>query len=317
MNSTLVLTLLASAVTMTVRAGIPLYLATLGGITTEVSGVSNLGIEGIMAMGAVSGFAAALYSQNVWVGLAAAILVGGFLGLVNAFWAITLRAKQTAVGITLANLLGGGLANFLGQRLGPNSQPLIGINGPRLTKIALPLLSELPYFGKALFRQDVLVYLTYCLIPFAWFLLYKTKLGLNLRAAGDDPATADSLGIDVNHLRYAWCVVGGSFMGLGGAYLSLSYTPGWTYNLSGGIGWIAIAMVIFSQWDPVRAWIGALVFGGVNALQLFFQASSSLLSPSVLQMLPFLATLIVLTAVGRKEGQGAPEGLGIPFVREE
>ncbi len=312
--------LFASILTITVRAGTSLMYATIGEIITERAGILNLGVEGMMIMGAVTAFAAAFHSDSAWLGVATAMVVGGLLALIHAFLTITLRADQTVSGLALT-IFGTGLASFLGQRLGPDGMPLVGQVGPRFHKVALPVLAEIPVIGLALFHQDVLVYVMYLLVPLAWYILYKTRPGLHLRAIGESPHTADAMGVNVIGLRYLYTVLGGMLVGLGGAHLSLAYTPGWTENLTSGRGWIAIALVIFATWDPARAVIGALLFGGVNAIQFRLQAAGATIPAAFLNMLPYALTIIVLVIItwweAFRKRVGAPAALGIPYMREE
>jgi simple sugar transport system permease protein len=312
--------LFASILTITVRAGTSLMYATIGEIITERAGILNLGVEGMMIMGALTAFAAAFHSDSAWLGVATAMVVGGLLALIHAFLTITLRADQTVSGLALT-IFGTGLASFLGQRLGPDGMPLVGQVGPRFHKVALPVLAEIPVIGLALFHQDVLVYVMYLLVPLAWYILYKTRPGLHLRAIGESPHTADAMGVNVIGLRYLYTVLGGMLVGLGGAHLSLAYTPGWTENLTSGRGWIAIALVIFATWDPARAVIGALLFGGVNAIQFRLQAAGATIPAAFLNMLPYALTIIVLVIItwweAFRKRVGAPAALGIPYMREE
>ncbi len=312
--------LFASILTITIRAGTSLLYATIGEIFTERSGILNLGVEGMMIMGAVTGFAAAFHSGSAWVGVLVAMLVGGLLASIHAFLTITLYADQTVSGLALT-IFGTGLASFLGQRLGPQGAPLVGQVGPKFTKISLPLLSQLPVIGQAVFNQDVLVYCLYVLVPLSWYLLYKTRPGLHLRAVGESPHTAQAMGISVIRTRYMYTILGGMLVGLGGAHLSLSYTPGWTENLTSGRGWIAIALVIFATWDPSRAVIGALLFGGVNAIQFRLQAAGTTIPAAFLNMLPYAFTIIVLVLItwweAFRKRVGAPAALGLPYMREE
>jgi simple sugar transport system permease protein len=312
--------LLISVLAVTIRAGTSLLYATIGEIFTERSGVLNLGLEGMMLLAAVTGFAGAFHGKNVWIGLVAAIIVGGLLGLLFAFMTVTLRSNQTVTGLALT-IFASGLASFLGQRLGPGGIPLVGQIGPRFERLPLPLLGELPVLGRALFQQDMLVYVSYLIVPLSWFFLYKTRPGLYLRAVGENPRTADATGIPVTRLRYLYTILGGMLVGLGGAHLSLAYMPGWTENLTGGRGWIAVAMVIFATWDPLRAWLGAILFGGINAVQLRMQAAGTTIPSAFLHMLPFIFTIAILVAITWwetfRKRVGAPAALGIPYVREE
>jgi general nucleoside transport system permease protein len=225
--------LVISILTIAIVAGVSLVYATIGEIYTERSGILNLGVEGMMIMGAVTGFAAAYHSGNAWIGVLVAMLVGGSMGLIHAFLTISLRADQVVSGLALT-LFGTGLSSFLGQRLGPDGSPLVGLIGPRFRPISIPVLSDIPIIGQMLFNQDLLVYIIYLFVPLSWYYLYKTRPGLQLRAVGESPQTADALGVNVFKLRYFYTIVGGMLVGLGGAHLSLAYTPGWTEHLTGG-----------------------------------------------------------------------------------
>lgn len=314
------LALLVSILTVTIQAGTSLVFATVGEILTERSGILNLGLEGIMIMGAVTAFAGAYHSGSLLVGLLIAALVGVLLASIHAVLTITFRADQVVSGLALT-LFGSGLASFLGQRLGPGGKPLVGEVGPKFIKTAVPLLSEIPYLGEALFKQDPMVYGMYLLVPLAAYYLYKTRPGLHLRAVGENPATADAMGINVARTRYLYTILGGVLIALGGAHLALAYTPGWTENLTGGRGWIAIALVIFATWDPWRAVAGAILFGGVNAIQFRLQAAGTTLPAAFLGMLPYLFTIVVLVIItwweAFRKRVGAPAALGMPYVREE
>jgi len=297
-----------------IQSSVAVLFATLGEVFTERSGILNLGVEGMMLMGALSGFAATFYSHSLLLGILAALVVGGLLALIHGFFAITLRANQVVCGLALA-ILGIGLSSFLGR-------PIIGRVAERFVPLPIPVLKEIPILGPVLFNQSALVYVGYILVPLSWFFLYHTRPGLNLRAVGENPAAADTSGIGVVPLRYLWTIFGGMLAGLGGAYLSLCYTPGWKENMTSGQGWIAIAMVIFALWNPFRAVLGALLFGGVNALQFYFEARQIDLVPSyILRMLPYLFTIVILVIITRgktvRKRVGAPASLGLPFQREE
>lgn len=313
--------LMTSIFAITLRAGTSLVYATIGEIFTENSGILNLGVEGMMMMSAVSGFGVAYYSGNVWLGFLVAMIVGGLLGALHAFLSVTMRANQVVSGLSIT-LFGTGLASFLGQRLGPeaNSFNLAGLTGPRLTAQPIAVLINIPVVG-ALFSQDLLTYAAYFVVPLAWYYLYKTRNGLNLRAVGENPITAVAMGINVVKTRYIYTIIGGAFIGLGGAHLSLSYTPGWTENLTGGRGWIVIALVIFAMWNPARAVLGAILFGGINAIQFRLQAIGTTIPSSFLNMLPYLMTIIVLVVMTwwetLKKRIGAPAALGVPYMRED
>ena len=313
--------LLTSLLAITLRAGTSLIFATIGEIYTERSGILNLGIEGMMLMSAVTSFATVYYTGNLFLAILVAMLVGGALAAIHAFLSITMRANQVVSGLCIT-LFGSGMASFLGQKLGPpsNSGYLVGLVGSKFEAMPIPLLSRLPFIG-AVFNQDILTYMVYLLLPLAWYYLFKTRNGLNLRAVGENPQTADAMGINVGKVRYFYTILGGMLVGVGGAHLSLSYAPGWTENITGGRGWIVIALVIFSMWNPARAIWGALIFGGINAVQFRLQASGTNIPAAFLNMLPYLATIIVLVILTWWEALskrvGAPSALAKSYMRED
>jgi len=295
-----------------VSAGTPLLFAALGETLTERSGILNLGVGGMMIMGAVAGYMVAFHSGSPWLGVLVAMVAGGTLALLHAFVSITLRASQIVSGLALT-ILGLGLSSFLGK-------PLIGRPLPaKFDTVPIPLLADLPVVGPALFRQDSLVYLSYVLVIAAWVFLYRTKPGLHLLAVGENPAAADAMGANVFGIRYVYTVLGGMLAGLGGAYLSLAYSPVWIEEMTAGRGWIALALVIFSMWNPARVLLGAYLFGAVEALVFRIQALGSSASPFFLYMLPYLFTIAVLLATsGRvlRQRLGGPAALGVPYHRE-
>jgi len=299
-----------------IRAGTPLLLGTLGEIYAERSGVLNLGVEGMMIMGAVTGFGVTLTTGNAWLGLAMAALVGGLMALIHAFVSITLRGNQTVSGLALT-MFGLGLSGMLGKRYVGTPLP------SRLRAIPIPLLSDIPILGPIFFQHDPLVYLSFLLVPLLWFVLFKTKVGISIRSVGEAPATADALGVNVFLVRYICVFLGGVLAGLGGAYLSVVYAPAWIEGMTAGAGWIVIALTIFAMWSPTRALLGAYLFGWVKVLQYKLQPPPPEglgLSPNLLNMLPFILTILVLLAstgeVMRKR-IGAPAALGLPYAREE
>jgi general nucleoside transport system permease protein len=305
----LVVTVLAAAIS----AGTAILFACLGEILCERAGVLNLGVEGMMLMGALAGFAATFATGSPWLGAIAALLAGGAMSLIHALLTVTLRANQVVSGLALT-LFGGGLSSFLGQ-------PLVGQPAPAsFERTPLPLLGDIPVIGEILFRQDMLTYLSYLLVPLLWLFIFRTRPGLHLRAVGESPATTDAMGLSVSRLRYLYIVLGGMLAGLGGAAISLASNPGWTENITAGRGWIAIALVIFATWSPVRAAVGAYLFGGVEALQFRLQGAGTQVSPFFLNMLPYLFTILVLTLATRetlRRRVGAPAALGLPYFREE
>jgi simple sugar transport system permease protein len=313
--------LVSSILAITLRAGTSLVYATIGEILTERAGILNLGLEGIMMMGALSGFATAYYTGSLAIALLVAAAVGAAMAAVHAFLTVTMRANQVVSGLSIT-LFGTGFASFLGQRLGPasNNRRLVGLSGAHFSQLSVPVLGEVPVL-RALVSQDVLTLAIFLLIPLSWFYLYKTRAGLWLRSVGEDPQTADAMGINVFRTKYLYTILGGILVALGGAHLSLAYTPGWSENITGGRGWIVIALVIFSMWNPARAIWGALLFGGINAVQFRLQASGTNIPAGFLNMLPYLATIAVLVLMTWWETLskriGAPAGLGASYMREE
>jgi simple sugar transport system permease protein len=272
-------------------------------------------------MGALSGFATAYYTGSLAIALRVAAAVGAAMAAVHAFLTVTMRANQVVSGLSIT-LFGTGFASFLGQRLGPasNNRRLVGLSGAHFSQLSVPVLGEVPVL-RALVSQDVLTLAIFLLIPLSWFYLYKTRAGLWLRSVGEDPQTADAMGINVFRTKYLYTILGGILVALGGAHLSLAYTPGWSENITGGRGWIVIALVIFSMWNPARAIWGALLFGGINAVQFRLQASGTNIPAGFLNMLPYLATIAVLVLMTWWETLskriGAPAGLGASYMREE
>lgn len=313
--------LITSILTITLRAGTSLVYATIGETYTERSGIMNLGLEGIMLMGAVSSFAVVYYTGSLALALLMAVLVGGLLSALHAFLTVTMRANQVVCGLSMT-LFGTGFASFLGQRLGPesNGRYLVGLIGNRFSPIDSGALGRVPVLG-AFLNQDLLTYGIYILIPLATFYLYRTRNGLNLRAIGENPRTADAMGVSIFRAKYIYTILGGMLTALGGAHLSLAYTPGWSENITGGRGWIVIALVIFSMWNPARAITGALIFGGINAVQFRLQASGTDIPAGFLNMLPYIATILVLVAITwwetLRKRVGSPASLGQSYMRED
>jgi general nucleoside transport system permease protein len=314
------LAILTSLFAVALSSGTSIILATIGEILTERSGVVNLGLEGMMAVGAVTAFATAYYTGNLALSLLVSMLAAGLVASAHGFLCIVAGQNQTLIGIIIVTT-GLALAEFLGQRLGPANTALVGVSTLHFSPVAIPVLSEIPILGKILFDQDPVVYAMYFIVALAWFFITKTKYGLHLRAIGENPRAADAMGLRVNRLRFVYTVLGGCLAGLGGAHLSLAFSPGWSNTLVGGRGWIAIALVIFSGWSPVRALFGAVLFGGISILQFHLQILGSAFPPEFLAMLPYLLTIIVLAVVTRWESLskrvGAPAALGEAYVREK
>lgn len=313
--------LITSIIAITLSAGTSLVYATIGEIYTERAGILNLGLEGMMLMGAVTAFATAFHTGSLLLAILVAMLVGMVLALLHAFLSITMHANQVVSGLSIT-LFGTGFASFIGQRLGPesNGYNLSGMSAVKFTRLQIEGLGDIPLIG-AVFNQDPLTYIVYLLIPAAWYYMYKTKYGLNLRSVGENPQTADAMGLNVTKIRYLYTILGGMLVGLGGAHLSLAYTPGWTENITGGRGWIVIALVIFSMWNPSRAILGAILFGGINAVQFRLQASGTDIPSAYLNMAPYIATVLVLVLVTVWESHnrkvGPPAALGTSYMREE
>ncbi|MTI86168.1 MAG: ABC transporter permease [Firmicutes bacterium] len=309
MSVDILIAILATAIT----AGTPLLYAALGEILTERAGILNLGVEGMMLVGAVSGFIAALHTSSPWAGVIVAMLAGGAMASIHALLTVTLRANQIVSGLSLT-IFGTGLSGYLGK-------PIVGTPLETSFKVfEIPIISSIPFIGPIMFKQDALVYLSYIIIPLMWFFLYRTKTGLNLRAVGENPAAADSLGINVFRVKYVYVIIGGMLAGIGGAYLSLMYVPTWMENITAGRGWIAVALVIFATWNPAQAILGAYIFGGIDALGFRLQAMDIMIPAYFLKMLPYIFTIIVLIIVTGKNAAkhiGAPQSLGLPYDREE
>ncbi len=303
---------ITSTVSGAIRAGTPLLFATLGEILAERSGVLNLGIEGMMLVGAFTGFAVSYNTGNLLLAVLAAMAAAAVLAFLHAFMSITLRVNQVVSGLALV-FLGSGLSGFWGQHY-------VGIQATSFVNVKIPFLSNIPIVGEILFDRDPLVYLGYILVLFAWWFLYRTKFGMNLRAVGETPAAADARGINVNLTRYVYTVVGGSLAGLGGAYLSLAYTSMWVENMTAGRGWIAVVLVIFAIWDPLLAMAGAYLFGGISILQFVLQVSQTPIPTNIMKMFPYLFTIVVMlftSSEKMKKKFGAPSALGVPYSREE
>jgi ABC-type uncharacterized transport system permease subunit len=309
--------------TAAIRLAVPILLATLGEIITERSGVLNLGLEGVMVMGGVSGFMAAYYLQSgplagvsTWLGLGAGMVAGMLMGLILAGLSVTLRADQVIVGVTLV-VFGQGIANYLYRQA--FSSLTARTNG--LPPVSFPVLSSIPVLGPILFNHDATVYLTVFLVILVWFLLFRTTWGLRIRSMGENPAAGETSGLSVNRTRYAAILMGAALAGLGGAVLTVVQLRMFREGIMGGRGWIAVALVIFSRWQPTRALFGALLFGLADSVQYRIQALSQIgrgtgtIPYEFLLMLPYVLTLVVLWF---RTGRGAaPEVLGRPYTKGE
>lgn len=292
----------------TMRAGTPLVFAALGELVTEKSGVLNLGLEGMMLLGAVTGFIATVLTGNPYVGILAAMLAGMAMAALFAFLTLVLLANQVATGLALT-IFGIGLSAFVG--LGHIGTPIAGI-----APAAIPYLSDVPVVGRLLFDHDPLVYASIALFAgVAWF-LYRTRAGLVLRAVGESHEAAHAIGYHVVRIRMAAVLFGGAASGVAGAYLSLVYTPQWAENMTAGRGWIALALVVFATWRPARVLLGAYLFGGITILGLHVQAAGFAVSSHLIATAPYLATVLVLVLISRDATRirlNAPAALGKPF----
>lgn len=309
-----------------VASGTVLLFATLGEVFAERSGVLNLGVEGMMLIGAMTAFSVTIATKNPWVGVLAAMLVAGLISQIHAFIVITLQADQVVSGLALT-FLGTGISLVLGEGLSKAGTVSL------MPNFSIPLLTAIPVLGPIFFTdQSVLVYIGYLMVPLAWYYINRTRPGLHLRAVGEYPAAADALGINVFRMRYFYVFLGGMLAGLGGATISLAVAPGWFSELTtGGQGWIAVGLVIFAQWDPVRAAVGSYAFGALRRLILDIQGPTIIFGMKnafyydpylgfFLQMLPYAFTVIVLV-IGSREAirkrLGAPAALGNPYIRGE
>ncbi len=308
-------------------ASTPLLIASVGELVVERSGVLNLGVEGMMVMGAVTGFGVALSTGSPWLGVIAAIVVGAVFSLLFGFLTLTLVTNQVATGLALT-LLGLGFSGMLGVGF-------VGLPGARLPNLSIPYLSDLPLVGRLVFGQDPIFYLSLILTGgVAWF-LFRTRAGLSLRSIGDNHGSAHALGINVIGIRYLAVMFGGACAGLAGAHLSLVYTPQWVENMTAGRGWIALALVVFASWRPWRVLAGAYLFGAISIAQLHIQAINlddlaflpgplywvaglvKSVPSQFLSSLPYLATVIVLVLISRNRRltmMNTPASLGRPFV---
>jgi ABC-type uncharacterized transport system permease subunit len=294
------------------RMATPIIFATLGEIIVERAGVLNLGIEGIMLMGAMTGFLVSLSTGSLWVGVLAAALVGMILGFLMAFLAVYLSLSQHVSGLGIT-LFATGLAMFI-YRLHFGS-PTVPPTVQPFKQIAIPVLSAIPVVGQGLFNQYALTYIAWLLVLMVSIFLYKTKAGLKIRTVGENPVVADTAGVNVNLTRTLCLILGGAFMGVGGSFLTLAHQNMFLMDVIGGRGWVAIAMVIFGNWDPLKGTLGALIFGFLDGLQLRLQGVGLKIPFDIFLMIPYLLTIGALVAVSRKAS--VPAGLLKPYRREE
>jgi simple sugar transport system permease protein len=309
LSAAFVISLLAAAI----RLAMPVLLTTLGEIVTELSGILNLGLEGVMTVGAFAGFAVAFASGSIWWGLLAALVAGALMGALMAFFSVTLNVDQVVSGLVLV-LFGIGLSDFLYRQI-------FGISGrpPRidpLPEVPIPLLSKIPYIGPVLFNQNVVVYLSVVLVVGLWFAINHTTWGLKLRAAGEVPSAVQTTGTSVAVVRYLATIIGSAMAGLGGGFLTAAQLGLFLEGIVAGRGWVALALVIFARWRPALAVVGAVAFGLADAIQFRLQA----LGPEVIPyeffvMLPYVVTILALLSAGQRLSQ--PTALGEPYTKGE
>jgi ABC-type uncharacterized transport system permease subunit len=295
-----------------IASATPVLLAAQGELLAERSGILNLGVEGMMLLGALTGFAVTNATGNTLLGIAGAATAGAALAFVHAFFTITLRANQIVTGLSLT-IFGGGLSSLFGQNsVGRPPRATIG-------DAALGPFADIPFIGPILFDQSPFFYAALVITASIAFFLSKTRPGLVLRALGERPEAVDVFGMPVAQLRYIYVVIGGALSGVGGAALSLSYTPSWVENMTAGRGWIAIALVIFALWRPWWVLAGAILFGAADSLGFVLQAEGTTINSYALAMLPYILTLAVLAIVGRaalRRRLGVPSALGVAYDRE-
>ncbi len=303
---------LVSLIASTIRLATPILIPALGQLYTQRAGILNLSVESTMVVSAVAGFAAAYFSGNLWLGALCGILFGVLWSLIMAWLSVTLRANQVIAGIGL-NILGAGVAVYAYRVIfGILSLPPTVTTFPNLNVAGL---SDLPFFGPILFQHNVLVYLSFLLVPITWFILDKTTFGLKVKAVGEHPRAADAKGIDVLKTRYLAILIGGAYAGLGGAFMTTAYLNSFTDGVIGGRGYIAVSVVIFARFIPIRSMWGALLFGFASALQLRLQALGSDIPSQLLLMLPYLMTIIALIFASKKAAM--PSAYTQPYSRME
>jgi ABC-type uncharacterized transport system permease subunit len=301
------LTLVAAMVGAAWRLATPIIFAAIGEVFAERAGVLNIGIEGMMLMGAFTGFAATFATGSIALGLVAGVLGGVALGLVFAVFTVTVKADQIVVGAA-TNLVGMGLTAFLFRTYFVATGKGVEIAQP----LDLPLLSNLPFLGEALFRQNAIVYATIPVVVIAWLVLFRTSFGLTLRAVGEHPKAVDVVGRSVAAYRYGAVLIGAGLAGLGGAFLTLGHSNQFVEGIASGRGFIALAVVVFARWSPVGAFFVSLLFGLFYALQLQLQAQPELGIPyQAFQALPYVMTIVALVLVRNR--RGAPAMLGVPY----
>ena len=303
---------ISSLLAGTVRLATPILLPALGQLYTQRSGILNLGVEGTMLMGAISAFSVACATGSLWAGLLAGILAGAAYGLLMAWLSVTMRANQVIAGIGL-NILASGLAAYIYRLIfGIRALPA---QTDTFSSLNIAGLSDLPIIGPVLFGHNVMVYIAFALVPVTWFILEKTMFGLKIKAVGEHPRAADSKGISVYGIRYAAVIIGGAYAGAGGAFMTIAYMNVFTESIIGGFGYIAVSVVIFGRFMPVRSMLGALLFGFASSLQLRLQAQGVAIPSQLLLMLPYVMTIAALIVSSKRAS--FPSAYTVPYSRGE
>ena len=305
------------AIMAAIGLGTPLVYAVVGEIIAERSGILNLGVQGTMLVGAVSGFWAVFITENLLLGVIAALVGGALVSVIHAYASITLRVSQIVSGLALT-LFGTGLAEFIGKAGDP---VLVGEPAPAFfDPLFSGAITEIPIVGSLLFGHDVLVYLSWIVVAASSFYMFRTRMGMELRAVGEDPASADAAGVNVARVRYVHVLVGGALSGVGGAYFSLALVPSWQDGLIGQAGWIAIALVIVASWRPWRALLAAYLFGAAGRVNFTLQTMEISAPAELLAMIPFILAIVAMLFLASGERArllGAPAALAIPYSREQ
>jgi ABC-type uncharacterized transport system permease subunit len=294
----------------TLVAGTPLLIGTVGEIICERAGILNLGVEGVMAVGAVTAYIVTYHTGSPWLGLCVAIVAGMLISILHAFASVSLQSNQVVSGLALT-MLGLGMSGLLGK-------PYVGKPlAVKIDTVAIPLLARIPLVGPMIFNQTPFFYMAVMLAIGAWFVLEHTLLGIRIRSCGENPKATETQGVNVSLIRHLCVLVGGGFSAMAGAHLSISYSNSWIEGMTAGRGWIVIALTIFSLWNPLRAIFGAFLFGGIFVIQYLLQPLG--ISPNFLAMLPYLATLMVLLVGGLRDRRrlNAPAMLAEPYRRGE
>jgi len=301
---------LQSILAATWRMATPILYAAVGEVFSEKAGIINIGLEGVMLIGAFSAYSVAFETGSLWLGLLAAILSGILSGLIFALFTITIKANQIVVGAAF-NMIGMGITGFLYRTMYTDSAGALNLK--TFPNLDIPFLSSIPFFGEVLFRHNIMVYATLLLVPLATFVLYKTAFGLSIRAVGEHPKAADTVGVNVLRMRYLSVMIGTALAGVGGAFLVLAYADQFVEGIVSGRGFIALAVVVFGRWKPWGAFWSSLLFGVFYALQLRIQTMPNVTIPyQFLQALPYLATLLVLITFNKNRVK-SPKTLGVPY----